>query len=160
MKHSRISALCIFLIVGAPAIAVEPTAQPQISGKCTLTKWVGDDSKLETTGKITAIPKGVGFEFLSEEFLVPGEERGSNRYTLPKGIHFRISPARIDEETSVVDVLLTHTTIDAQTDDGFSTSSTQTDTRQIVKYGKPFSVSLQMPDSKVRYKLEIILQRQ
>ncbi len=70
-------------------------------------------------GVIEAIPTGVGHQFHSEEFLVPGEERGSKRYALPKGIHFRLSPARIDKESCVIDVLLSHTTIDSRTDDGF-----------------------------------------
>jgi hypothetical protein len=159
MSYLQIPAICTLLIVGLPAIAEEPSAQQQINGKCTLTKWVGDDSRLEGQGDIVAIPKGAGYVFHMEEFIVPGEERGSRRYVLPKGVHYRVSPARINQETVVLDVLLGNNVVNTLTDDSFSISTTQTDGRYVVKYGKPFSVSLQLPDSKIRYVLEITLQK-
>ncbi|MFO0976623.1 MAG: hypothetical protein U0996_09515 [Planctomycetaceae bacterium] len=156
MRLSPIPVLCIFFLVGGANDDV-PTSrpQPQVTGTFTLTKWVADASEVVQTGEIGPNPIRTGHSFHSGEFHVPGEER-----SLPKGIHFRISPASIREESSVVDVLLADTTVDLLTDDGFTTSSTQTESRQVVPYGKPFSVSLQLPNSKVRYQVEFTLRRQ
>ncbi len=138
------------------SIAEDSTIPQRITGKWGYTRFINDKPDEKHSYKIGDANEG-GFVFHEEEFFIPGAERGRFRYTIPNKLKVSIRKVGVKNSGTVLDILLSHTTIVSESTDSFQASTIQADGRFVVQFDKPVTLSLKMPDRETRYELEVVL---
>ena len=149
-----------FSVICIAAFAAESTREDAVEGTWFLTKSVNGKQGAKRPGNLSQMPEGVGFVFPDDgEFRVPGEGAGSERFTIPRGFHFRIEPKSITENGAVADLLLNYTDLKNESEVGFAAENRQVDGRYKMSFDEPYSVTLSLPDIKTEYTLTVQLRR-
>ncbi len=150
-------ASCVACLAG---FAAEAPSKGAVEGTWSLTESIDGKQVDKRSSILKRTPEGVGFVYLNDgEFKVPGENAGSRRFTLPRGLHFRIEPNSIDDNGAVADVLLSYTDLKNESDVGFAIEKRQIDGRYRLTFGDPYSVTLSLPETKTEYTLSVELRQ-